>query len=102
MSSADVEGRPAKKRRFFVDEEPELRTSSVDSTIAATALTSLQDHDTLQDTNGIAAENGFDSETLSAVVGEALSDAVISRLQQLSGGNLERGMSIFVKHRDRI
>jgi DNA repair protein RAD5 len=91
MSSADVEGRPAKKRRFFVDEEPELRTSSVDSTTAATTLTGQKDRETLQDTNGNAAENGFDSEILSAVVGEALSDKVISRLQQLSGGNLERG-----------
>lgn len=96
MSYGDLEERPAKKRRFFVDDSP-----APDTTL--TAETSLPDEvNALEETeSGPASEGGkangngsdadFDVSLLESFVGEPLPLSTIERLKELSGNNVERG-----------
>jgi hypothetical protein len=87
MSHADIEERPKKKRRFFVDDidEPALNPEP-----------SLPDEvkpETAETVNGMQEEKavGFDPEGLEAIIGEKLSLGDVKKLEDLSGGNLEQG-----------
>ena len=89
MSHGDVEieERPKKKRRFFVDDvdepalnpEPSLPDEPAPPHGDSSAPT----------TNGAAV--GFDPEGLEAIIGERLSLADVKKLDSLSNGNLEQG-----------
>jgi DNA repair protein RAD5 len=101
MSYGDLEERPAKKRRFFVDDSP-----PPDPTLAAEPsfpdeLNALPE--SVQgpaatagptDRNGGAAESvdGFDPSLLASFIGEQLPEPTIQRLKELSGNSIERGM----------
>jgi len=101
MSYAEIEERPAKKRRFFVDDvdEPSLNPEpSLPDEINALpeiAKPSL-------DTNGNHEQSGtFDADTLEAVIGEKLSPDAVQKLRDLSGNNLEQGET-FSTMRNRL
>ena len=106
MSHADLEGqRPAKKRRFFV-EEPDrasiadqtfIRKSSGPDEINALpeAVASTSDA-AIQATRGAGddeerADGGFDVGLLSAFVGEELPEWILKRLEDESGNDLQKG-----------
>ena len=104
MSSVDIEERPAKKRRFFVDDSPiadrtlqhepssgeEMdalqKTIPNGKSINSTDL--VEDHRDL-DNNGASEE--FDPELFAGVVGEQVPPSVIQKLKDLSGSDMQRG-----------
>jgi DNA repair protein RAD5 len=96
---AELEQRPAKKRRFFVEDSP-VHDSSLN------AEPSLPDEvDALPEAHQSHGEgeeqgheenltsNGFDVDLLSSFVGESLPGETVSKLRELSGGDIQRGNS---------
>ena len=84
MSYVELEERPVKKRRFFVDEPED--TPIQDATVNPEPslpgeINALPDH----------SSPGFNAEVFNSVVGETLPDSDIQRLRELSDNNLERG-----------
>jgi DNA repair protein RAD5 len=98
MSFGDVEERPTKKRRFFVDDSP-----IVDQTLTAepslpdeiNALPEILASNVVDGGAGSAVEDGFDADLLSSFVGEQLPAPTVERLRELSGNSIERGVHKF-------
>ncbi|KAF1815418.1 hypothetical protein P152DRAFT_455122 [Eremomyces bilateralis CBS 781.70] len=87
---ADFDERPAKKRRFFDSVSP-------DTTTSALASTSAEQPQATGAEQGVSVINdGFDLATLSAVIGEELTELDIQKLKSLSGSNLERAINIYL------
>lgn len=99
---AELEQRPTKKRRFFVEDSP-VHDSSLN------AEPSLPDEvDALPEaprSDGEGEEqgheenlttNGFDVDLLSSFVGERLPEETVSRLKELSSGDIQRGNSYYI------
>jgi hypothetical protein len=94
MSYGEAQERPAKKRRFFVDDvdEPALNPEpSLPDEIQALPVPHGSTTTPNGDPDGPPAS--FEAESLKAIIGEKLSAADIQRLRDLSGGNLEQGRS---------
>ncbi|KAF2421570.1 DNA repair protein, RAD5 [Tothia fuscella] len=95
MSYGDLEQRPAKKRRFFVEDSPEK-----DNTLSAEA--SLPDEINALDqsagntASGFVREGEFDVSLLESFVGEPLSLETIEKLKDLSGNNVERAINLYL------
>ena len=112
MSFGDLEGRPTKKRRFFVEDSPsddatltatpslpdEIR---VDSCVKSNATGS--DSRSGSETNGNTepapdeagtVSEGFDLNLFHSIVGENVSDHTIEKLRQICGDDIQRGMSV--------
>ena len=104
MSSVDIEERPAKKRRFFIDDSPiadrtfQHEPSSGEGIDALQKTipngkpidsTDLAEHYRDLDSNGAGEE--FDSELFAGVIGEQVPPSVIQKLKDLSGSDLQRG-----------
>jgi DNA repair protein RAD5 len=87
MNLAEVDDRPTKKRRFFVEDASSPETSTVALPLTSSLAPQTQSVEEIIS----SPEDGFDVNTLNAVVGEQLSDAVVKQLQKASSGNLERG-----------
>lgn len=89
MSYAELGERPAKKRRFFVDDvdEPALNPepSLPDEINALPEIAAPNDVD-VKDGNAPS----FDAGTLEAFIGESLAPTAVEKLRDLSGNNLER------------
>jgi DNA repair protein RAD5 len=98
MGHPELEERPAKKRRFFVEDD--LTPSSSTSTQSTGPLLSseIQGSGTGANTLETTSTNNdaFDVELLASVIGETLSTSVVEQLRQASDGNIERGASIAV------
>ncbi|KAK4690542.1 DNA repair protein RAD5, partial [Lecanoromycetidae sp. Uapishka_2] len=117
---ADIDQRPAKKRRFFVedspvkDEEPRphqspphdidaLSTSPnttpenafLDRAELRSSQTGLSIHG---DSNGLIqdAPIGFDNETFQAFVGSQVAPATFEKIREVSGGNMERAINMYL------
>lgn len=111
MSLGHVEERPRKKRRFFVDDAP-VADKTLDADVSLpdepNALPQtfpdpqeVKEEDDTAYQNGSAvyqkenpdgSHKGFDIDTFTSVVGEAVPPATIERLRSIAGGNLERGI----------
>ena len=110
MSLAELEQRPAKKRRFFVEDSPtEEETSpnskpsspNVQDAFAGTARS--DDERQEQDHKGSSPPlNGFDVDLLSSFVGEQLPEDTVLRLKDLSGGDIQRGILAEFKMSDYL
>ena len=105
----DIDVRPRKKRRFFVDdpdEAPEQRpSSSVNASSRPTSATSSTDpglkssqtdHAGVQSSITASSDSGFDTETFRAFVGEDVPQDVVAKLQAASNGNLERAINMYL------
>lgn len=95
MGDIDFE-RPLKKRRFFVEEpdqqdrpssSPPPRAPSVVPEEVQDAREDAEKHDEASDQSVT-----LDRSTLESFIGESLSIEVVKRLQDLSSGNIERGI----------
>lgn len=99
MSFGELEERPAKKRRFFVDDSPVK-----DSTFTTEA--SLPDEiDALPEaaiptTNSGAngSSKPFDAKLFASFVGESVLASIVDKLRELSGNNIERGSAYVVQY----
>nr|POE62383.1 dna repair protein rad5 [Quercus suber] len=108
---ADVHERPAKKRRFFVDDSPDKECPRDTSEQAlfhhvdalpktATSSKELeeaheQDQKQVADARSEEAELAFDAETFRAVAGADVSDAAIGSLKRTFGQNLELAVNAY-------
>lgn len=108
----DVEHRPTKKRRFFVDdpadESPQLAAigsynPSSSRTPSATSASSNgqrksseTDVTDLQTANTTGTIQAFDAETFQAFVGERVDVEVIRKIQDAANGNLERAINMYL------
>ena len=106
MSSADVQHRPSKKRRFFVDDPDDLPVQQVVSTPADTPSrrpTSASSASGLHrsshaDPTPAEAESPdpvFDDDTFRAFVGEDVDSATLYRVKQVASGDMERAINMY-------
>lgn len=95
MNDVELEQRPKKKRRFFVEDSPpapQETPPAADADRVETGDTGLDTGlETSLDTQEIP-ESTFDVDVLSSFLGEQLSDPVVAILRNLSQNNLERGI----------
>lgn len=96
---ADIDDRPPKKRRFFVDEPPSADPSLTTETTLpdeVNALPETSTYTTAATTNGVSGgDNVFDAETLKAIAGETMPDSVVRSLQGRFGSNLEQAINAY-------
>ncbi|KAJ9613772.1 DNA helicase rad5 [Knufia peltigerae] len=105
----DVEVRPRKRRRFFVDDhddtlEQDTATSSVNVSSRPTSATSSNGNDRLSSQTDAAdlqnpseQENSttFDADTFCAFIGETVSQDVVDQVQTAANGDLERAINMY-------
>ena len=109
MTSASLEARPSKKRRFFVEEE-----QSADATLASTpslpdeikapshtksdnAVDTGENIDAAERNESSTLQDAFDVDLFFSIVGEKVADEIIRKLQDISGNDVQRGMSLQVR-----
>ena len=114
MASLDIDQRPAKKRRFFVEDSPEPErisstTASPLNDALSTANTTPQetllepnssqtDLSIHNDRDGAAkdASIGFDKETFESFIGDKVTPATFDKLREVSGDNMERAINMYL------
>jgi DNA repair protein RAD5 len=109
MSSVEFGERPAKKRRFFVEDSSPIvdRTLHLESslpdeidalpetfpdakTIESISLTQKDD----DEVSGTRDTGGFDAELFASVVGETIAPSVLRKLKAQCGDDIQKGNSI--------
>lgn len=83
--------RPAKKRRFFVEDSPDKPTLNADIAQRGGSV-ALEDHKT-QERLPHLRQNGFDIDMIETVVGQQLDDDTLNTLYLLADKEVETGMS---------
>ena len=117
MSFADIDQRPAKKRRFFVEGSPDsaspcfppdttneqadtpLTTHTTESLADGPRVSSSQtepDSPIRNDSRDNTHGEGFDANLLESFVGEKLEKEVLQRLRELAGDNIERAVNLYL------
>lgn len=114
MEGLDIDQRPAKKRRFFVEDSPEpARTLSSTtsplhdalSTANTTPQETLPEPKSSQtdlsihygiDQTGSGASTGFDKQTFESFVGDQAAPAIFEKLREVSGNNIERAINMYL------
>ena len=114
MAGLDIDQRPVKKRRFFVEDSPEpehtlFSTASPLNTALSTASTSPQetlpeprssqtDLSIHNSKNGTASGSptGFEKETFESFVGDKIAPATFEKLREVSGDNMERAINMYL------
>lgn len=94
---AEVQERPHKKRRFFVDDSPETDPSLTAEPTLPDEIDALPETTTYTPAaNGVQASNdAFDAETFTAVTGADLPHQGIEDLQNRFGSNTEQAINAF-------
>ncbi|KAL9618056.1 MAG: hypothetical protein Q9160_007185 [Pyrenula sp. 1 TL-2023] len=108
-----MEGRPTKKRRFFVDDPKDEPVSSLNeaasdasSSTRPSRRSSIPGPDHSSETDFVdleeqtdhaveAIENGFDTKTFATFVGEDVPDEVLTRIRQVCGNDMERAINMY-------
>ena len=114
MASLDIDQRPAKKRRFFVEDSPEperISSSTASPRNDALSTASTTPQETLLEPkssqtdisihnsgDGVAkdASAGFEKETFESFVGDKVAPATFDRLREVSGDNMERAINMYL------
>jgi DNA repair protein RAD5 len=108
MSSAEVEHRPAKKRRFFVDDPediPEQQTSaSTDASSRPTsassangqAISSQTDGGELESESKDSTAQTFDIDTFRAFTGEDVDPDLLQKIRVAANDDMERGINMYL------
>ena len=114
MAGLDIDQRPAKKRRFFVEDSPEPEcilsaTASPLNDELSTAHTTPQetlleprssqtDLSVHNDRNGtgVDASSMFRKETFESFVGDKVASATFDKLREASGDNMERAINMYL------
>ncbi|KAI9713519.1 MAG: DNA helicase rad5 [Bogoriella megaspora] len=114
MSFADIQERPSKKRRFFVEESPQTdATLNQGASLPDEIETASQTHASNQEPEVLRSRNGnnnvtstggdsgaslsgaFDVGTFTAFVGEEVPDSTIRKLQQIHGHDVEQAINSY-------
>ena len=109
MEGLEIEQRPAKKRRFFVEDSPEPdRTLSSTaspvndalSTANTTPQETLLEHKSSQTDlsvhDGKDVPTGFDKETFESFIGDKVAPLTFDKLREVSGDNMERAINMYL------
>ena len=120
MSVSEIDQRPTKKRRFFVENSPSpeaddqvhqspfvsdaLSASSLNNTSKNTSSEGLHiassdtDLSTHHEINGIAQDpsGGFSKETFEAFIGNQIASDTFNRIREASSSNLERAINMYL------
>jgi DNA repair protein RAD5 len=95
MNGTEFEERPAKKRRFFVEDSPVHEVPEVSSDLNPLQPEPEHPADLIPEEqpnlNTASPEDGFDVDLLNAFVGEQLPEPTILKLRELSRNDIERG-----------
>ncbi|EXJ55908.1 hypothetical protein A1O7_08839 [Cladophialophora yegresii CBS 114405] len=105
----DVDVRPRKKRRFFVDDPEDVaeqpqpsssvnassRPNSATSSTDREPKSSQTDHVDLGNSGNNAAASTFDSDTFRTFVGENVPQDVVDKVQSAANGNIERAINMY-------
>lgn len=114
MDTLDIDQRPAKKRRFFVEDSPEpertvFSTASPHNDALSTANTTP--HEKLLEPNSSQTDLGihdgkdgmavdaskyFEKETFESFVGDKVAPATFDKLREVSGDNMERAINMYL------
>ena len=116
MDGMDVDQRPAKKRRFFVENSPEPERTSSSTTspindVDALSTANTTPQETLLEPNssqtdlsihngtngtGSDASTAFDKQTFESFVGDKVAPATFDKLREVSGDNMERAINMYL------
>lgn len=115
MSQADVEQRPAKKRRFFVEDPPAADQTVYNATSASPEIASTpriggitaSQHGQATSSNiylhndrsvqGVEVHHeGFDTELFASFVGEVVPEETMEKLRVAAGDNMERAINMYL------
>jgi DNA repair protein RAD5 len=99
--------RPAKKRRFFVEDEngeSHLQHGSQQNTSSQAYSPDDQGSDTINDQpietttaqQPARDTNEFDAQLFTSIVGQDVPETTIAKIRQAAGGNMERAINIFL------
>jgi len=96
MSTSIDSQRPAKKRRFFVEESPVQEHAFLTPNGNGNAqATQVDESRTNGESPSRKLTQGFDAAFVTAVLGEPLSPNSIRKLEQVSGGDLTRAINMY-------
>lgn len=108
MSFADALERPAKKRRFFVEEAPgddhtfapepsgPDEVNALPEAAKPIPSATVQSADVTHDGISSNKENGFDPELFTSFVGQQAPPETIVTLQKICGDNIERAINMYL------
>lgn len=100
MSVAEIDQRPRKKRRFFVEDSPppEDKVSAQQSNHEATISVDNQ-RPSSSSTDGISsheAQIGLDKSLFESFVGQEVASTVLNQLRELAGDDMERAINMYL------
>ncbi|KAI4243384.1 MAG: hypothetical protein L6R40_003556 [Gallowayella cf. fulva] len=103
MSVEEIDQRPRKKRRFFVEDSPPLEENpasqlpheslQADTTLSTDNPTNGSNYHSLQASQSQA---GFDKSLFESFIGEEVASTVIERLRNVAGDNMERAINMYL------
>ena len=111
MSVADLDHRPIKKRRFFVDDEevdtPNVTSPPSSSKPSSSASLSRSSGDVKKDATvsdfmeanpsmAEASSQGFDVETFTAFIGKAVPQHDMRKIRMVAGDDMQRAINIYL------
>lgn len=121
MDFAEIDHRPRKKRRFFVDDPPETESSvslneplskDVDALLSTSPNTTLEEtfpeeaqlassqthSDVHNDIDGTYQDDptGFGKETFQAFIGDKVASSTFEKIRAASGDNIERAINMYL------
>lgn len=121
VKMTDIEQRPAKKRRFFVDDPPSppaappvetplrvsdalpdtspatyTRETSTEGIHPSSSQTEASTYVNGTGDGGIRTKHGFDKELLESFIGAKISDETAQKLQDIAGGDTERAINMYL------
>jgi DNA repair protein RAD5 len=95
MSYGEVDERPVKKRRFFVDDEPVIDSSSRKESSLTDEVNALPE---IHQEDADSAEGGFfDADSFTAIVGSEIPPNALRELQQKCGSDIQKGKVPFTR-----
>jgi DNA repair protein RAD5 len=96
---AEVQERPYKKRRFFVDDSPEPESTDAVESHQPDGINTLADADTVARQSSsppkAKTEDGFDREMFTAFTGADLQEHAYQDLQRTFGSNVEQAINAY-------
>lgn len=121
MSYPDVEQRPAKKRRFFVEDPPVADSTLYQKTSLANEIRALPEASSATHTSGTASDDdrlsssqtnastyiqttpptangvsGFDKELFASFVGQDVPTETLEKLRLVAGNDMERAINMYL------
>ncbi|KAL8692637.1 MAG: hypothetical protein Q9218_002370 [Villophora microphyllina] len=114
MSVAEIDQRPRKKRRFFIDDSPPPEAKlAQDEVVLGEASANVEAHPETERSTTFPADNiangvpsqgfsdhgshvGFDKSLFESFIGQEVASTVIDHLREIAGDNMERAINMYL------